>query len=359
MNKVLIVHNQLPEYRRRFFQLLGHLYKVELFITEQKPDSFQNVEGVEICQDSGLGLSALRKRLDKKDYQAVVTGNWDTYKRFIEYLTVWWKSRRMGIPCVVWSEEWQWQFSFARKMMSPVIAITVKQVEAVVVPGERSKKHFLNMGVLGSRVFTAPNASQLPTNSEDILQPDKVRIICLARFIPRKGIDILCRAFSKIDCDAQLVLMGNDDPDHPGYREKIQSLVNQLGMTERVIISHAPSNRSEMAVEISKGSIVVVPSLNKPMGEPWGLIVNEAMQLSKPIIVSDAVGSGEDLVQHGVNGFVVPAGQVEPLAKAIEKICSNESLIKVYGKRSKEIIALNSYNGMAEGFSKALDKVLS
>ena len=38
--------------------------------------------------------------------------------------------------------------------------------------------------------------------------------------------------------------------------------------------------------------------------EPWGLVVNEAMAASLPVIVSNRCGCAEDLVQHGRNGFV-------------------------------------------------------
>ena len=40
--------------------------------------------------------------------------------------------------------------------------------------------------------------------------------------------------------------------------------------------------------------------------EPWGLVVNEAMHLGLPVVVSDRVGSAADLVKEGTTGYVVP-----------------------------------------------------
>lgn len=41
--------------------------------------------------------------------------------------------------------------------------------------------------------------------------------------------------------------------------------------------------------------------------EPWGLAINEVMNVGRPVIVSDQVGCHRNLVQNGVNGYVVKA----------------------------------------------------
>jgi glycosyltransferase involved in cell wall biosynthesis len=51
--------------------------------------------------------------------------------------------------------------------------------------------------------------------------------------------------------------------------------------------------------------------------ETWGVIVNEALACGCPVIVTDAVGSGEDLVRDGVNGAIVPVGDHSALAAAL------------------------------------------
>ena len=51
--------------------------------------------------------------------------------------------------------------------------------------------------------------------------------------------------------------------------------------------------------------------------ETWGVIVNEALACGCPVVVSDAVGAVEDLVVEGVNGRIVPAGDVQALASAL------------------------------------------
>ncbi len=59
-------------------------------------------------------------------------------------------------------------------------------------------------------------------------------------------------------------------------------------------------------------TVFVLPSRH----EPWGLIVNEVMNASTPVIVTDDVGCAPDLIENGVNGYIYPAGDVAALEQA-------------------------------------------
>ena len=52
----------------------------------------------------------------------------------------------------------------------------------------------------------------------------------------------------------------------------------------------------------------------------WGIVVNEALCFGLPVIVSDQVGAGLDMVKHGKNGFSFPRGDVDELAASIKRI---------------------------------------
>ena len=62
--------------------------------------------------------------------------------------------------------------------------------------------------------------------------------------------------------------------------------------------------------------IFVLPSRK----ETWGMVVNEALCFSLPMIVSDQVGAGMDLVIPHENGYIFPAGDVAALADGISKL---------------------------------------
>jgi len=88
--------------------------------------------------------------------------------------------------------------------------------------------------------------------------------------------------------------------------------------------------------------------------ETWGLVVNEAMNLGKAIVVSDQVGAGHDLVRHGENGFVFPVGDVTALARALETLCRDPALAAAMGRRSLEMVSVWDYEADVRGFRQAL-----
>ena len=58
--------------------------------------------------------------------------------------------------------------------------------------------------------------------------------------------------------------------------------------------------------------------------ETWGIVVNEAMCFSFPVLVSSQVGAARDLVHDGENGFIFPSGEVSPrmsICSAIHPSC--------------------------------------
>jgi glycosyltransferase involved in cell wall biosynthesis len=96
--------------------------------------------------------------------------------------------------------------------------------------------------------------------------------------------------------------------------------------------------------------VFVLPS----SGEPWGLVVNEAMNRAKAIIVSDQVGSGPDLVRTGENGFIFPVGDIAALTDALEQTCCDRGNAQTMGRRSLEMISRWDFEADIRGLRLAL-----
>ncbi len=73
-------------------------------------------------------------------------------------------------------------------------------------------------------------------------------------------------------------------------------------------------NQTEMPSAYALSDVFVLPSIF----EPWGLVINEAMNLARPVIVSDQVGCAPDLVGPD-NGWVFPAGDVAALTTILRE----------------------------------------
>jgi len=89
--------------------------------------------------------------------------------------------------------------------------------------------------------------------------------------------------------------------------------------------------------------------------ETWGLAVNEAMNFGLPVVVSDKVGCGDDLVLDGRNGYVVPHDDVGALLSALEAVTASPERTRELGARSREIIDNYSVERCADGVVAACE----
>jgi glycosyltransferase involved in cell wall biosynthesis len=115
----------------------------------------------------------------------------------------------------------------------------------------------------------------------------------------------------------------------------------------------APERLREMYAD---ADILVVPSIRtRTFREPWGLVVNEAMNRGLAVIASDAVGAvAGGLLRDGHNGLVVPAGDGGALADAMVRLAADPELRARLGAAATQDVSAYTHDAWAEGFSDAL-----
>jgi glycosyltransferase involved in cell wall biosynthesis len=126
-------------------------------------------------------------------------------------------------------------------------------------------------------------------------------VLFAGRLIPSKGVGDLAAAIGMLgEAAPELVVAG------------VGPLADELAALPRVrMVGFQPTAR---VIELfALADAAVLPSRT----ETWGVVVNEALACGCPVVVSDAVGAVEDLVVEGVNGRIVPAGDVRALASAL------------------------------------------
>lgn len=137
-------------------------------------------------------------------------------------------------------------------------------------------------------------------------------------------------------------------------RESLQECAANAGLTSVYFLGF--QNRKEIPKFYAIADALVLPSYS----ETWGIVVNEAMCFGLPVIVSDRVGAGPDLVQHGNNGFIFPAGDAEALAGCIRQLMDrSEEERLVMGMRSLDIIKKWSQKDLRGLLVQYLDSVCS
>jgi glycosyltransferase involved in cell wall biosynthesis len=133
-------------------------------------------------------------------------------------------------------------------------------------------------------------------------------VMFLGKLTPRKRLDVVVRAFARLERrDARLVIAGND----MGAGGDTRSLVRSLGLEARPLFTGLLRGRERLDA-LADADVVVYPSQD----EVFGLVPLEALLSGTPVVVAGDSGCGE-IVRHTGGGQVVPPGDVDALARAI------------------------------------------
>ena len=98
-------------------------------------------------------------------------------------------------------------------------------------------------------------------------------------------------------------------------------------------------NQSELPRFFDIASVFVLPARH----EPWGLVVNEAMNAARAVVVSDDVGCHPDLITNGVEGFVFPVGDVKALAEVLLRVLATPEIAAKMGQNALKRIRTWSF----------------
>jgi glycosyltransferase involved in cell wall biosynthesis len=144
-----------------------------------------------------------------------------------------------------------------------------------------------------------------------------------------KGHALLIQAFREIrrrKREAKLLIVGE------GYLFKgLKDLVDRYGLNDAVVFT---GFQAEVAPIIATFDVAVLPSLFEGMGR----VLVEAMAMEKPVVAS-RVGGIPDLVEHGVNGYLVSPGDAKGLEHAVFTILDDPSLARRMGKEGRKSIS--------------------
>jgi glycosyltransferase involved in cell wall biosynthesis len=184
------------------------------------------------------------------------------------------------------------------------------------------------------------------------LDPARPVILFASKLQERKHCNHLIQAYARLsraageEPDAYLLIVGDG--------EERASLEQQAKATGFGSIRFCGfRNQSELPRFFDLATVFALPSRH----EPWGLIVNEVMNARRPVIVSDDVGCGPDLIANGVNGCVYPVGNVDALTKALRQVLDTPGAAEAMGERASERIESWGFEQDIEGLRRALAQV--
>jgi len=188
------------------------------------------------------------------------------------------------------------------------------------------REYFLRKKVVSAqRAFLIPGAGVDPNLLTPASQSKSLpQILCVTRMIRNKGILELTDAATQLRAkgiEFELTLVGDVDPGNPTSLTE-----EQLGRIQTTGVANWLGKRSDIPDLLESASIFCLPSYYRE-GMPRALI--EAAAAGLPIVTTDIPGCRE-IVENGVNGFLVPPRDVQGLTEALGRlICSRELRIKM------------------------------
>lgn len=151
---------------------------------------------------------------------------------------------------------------------------------------------------------------------KDLFNDDIPVIVALGRLIARKGFSDLLKAFKLVRSSqaSRLVFIGDGED-----RAKLEKLTYKLQLNEDVKFLGYQQNPFSI---ISRSRIFVLSSHR----EGFGNVIIEAMACGTPVISTRCPHGPDEIITDGINGLLVPVGDVDAMADAILKLLKDEPL---------------------------------
>jgi glycosyltransferase involved in cell wall biosynthesis len=239
------------------------------------------------------------------------------------------------------------------------------RVDGILTSGRDGKAFARRYGAQDDRIFYLPHvidfehyASASAINSAEREDQRKdlglrgVTFMYAGRLFPGKGVNYLVDAFAvlqrRADEEISLLLAG-DGPDERALRERC----SREGV--RNVIFAGFHQRDFLPRLYACADVFVFPTL----GDPFGLVVEEAMACGLPVICTATAGEIRDRVEDGVNGFIVPPANSAELLDRMELLTRNPDLRRRIGDRGKRNVERHHPDRWAEKFEEAVHRILA
>jgi glycosyltransferase involved in cell wall biosynthesis len=272
----------------------------------------------------------------------------------------WAGARRARVPLILWASLWAHPRSAAHALSYLPLRRLYRAADAVVTYGPHVSAYVRARGA--HNVHVAPQSvdndfwsapATAPPSDPAWPEEARAKFLFAGRPAREKGLRVLIEAWRAAGLAppaAALVLVGvgSSLPWIPG---------GDAARQERDgVVCLDPVPPVELRNLYAASEVLILPSIpTRTFREPWGLVVNEAMNRGLAVIASDAVGAAAGgLVRDGDNGLVVPAGDSAALANAIGRLAADAPLRARLGQTGASDVRSFSHDAWAEGFSEAL-----
>ena len=355
--RVAAVFPEPTPYRGPLFDRLAALPELDLTVIYAAPTVADRTWTVDLAHDAvflrGLGVPGAQRVLHH-DYpvtpgiahalanaqpDVVVVSGWSTFAA--QGAIAWSKARSVPYVLVVESHDEGPRPGWRRGVKGAIVPPIVRGAAGALVTGTLARRSVIERGAQPERVRVFANTIDVEAFGERVdglaerrselrgelqARADDVVVLSVSRLVPEKAHDVLVRAVAEAADPRLLLVLAGDGPE----RARLASLAAELGVRlvfagdwpwEQIVEAYAAADLFALLSE----------------REPWAVVVNEAAACGLPLVLSDRVGAGHDLLHDGENGVLVHAGDVAAAAAALRELASDPEARRRMGARSREI----------------------
>lgn len=288
------------------------------------------------------------------------------YSRLLEWqvMRACWKRR---IPVMMRGDSregaglrYNWKHEFARNV---VLRWLYRRMGIGLAVGGYMRRHFQRLGMPDRRIVSCPHCiddalferqreALLPRRQEmrrEMGIPDGAPVLLFSgKLVPRKQPLMLGRALARsANRERVWALIVGEGEERAAAERVFREAIGDRAIFPGFV------NQSQLGKYFVVSDLFILPS----QLESWGLVVNEAMQMSLPVIASTRVGCREDLVIEGETGYVFPFDDEAALTACIDRALADPARLVRMGERARAHIAGYSTAAAVDGVMEGLRRV--
>ena len=365
--RVLFITNMCPHYVRPLFEILAAQHTVAFYFTGGHESYWHKRNELKLGNFQGRYLKGLLLPGNFKITPGLFSLPWlgnDVIVKTIDdrfaLPFVFCAAKLLGKPFVLWTGLWTHPQTFVHQLTFGITTFLYKHSDAIVTYGEHVRRYLIDSGIDQRKIFSAPHATNNADYNRAVPEADKAQlkdglriaaagriVLCVSRLEEGKGLEFLVEAMVSLKEKAILVLVGTGSQE-----QSLRDLC--IHKKVRVVFAGHVAN-AQLYRYYAIGDIFVLPSVTTAdFKEPWGIVINEAMNQGCPVITTDAVGAAMGgLVEEGKTGFIVPEKNSAQLARALAQLLTDEALRCQMADAGR--LKMNGWTPQvqADGFAKA------
>jgi glycosyltransferase involved in cell wall biosynthesis len=249
----------------------------------------------------------------------------------------WRMRRRFGLPLIIqyhtdYFSSLAWLRESPRYLLDTVLAaFLLRRADAVHAVSRAAARDAVRMGAAADRIMLVPPLVHDHEFGAAGAPPDRYtrrRVVFVGRMAPEKNVPVLLEAVRRLRADG--VSLHVDLAGSGALLGRFEALSRRLGVGDAVTFL-GQQTLEQLAALYRGGSFLVLPSSREALGK----VVVEAGLCGLPAIGS-RIGGIPEVIDDGVNGWLVTPGDAGDLAAAIRRGLENPALLEQMGQASRE-----------------------